>query len=384
MDTVETLRDLIAFPTVSVNPNKSLIDYVAARLRAVGAAVTLIDDETGQKANLYATIGPQDVPGVLLSGHTDVVPVEGQAWTVPPFEMTSSNDKLFGRGTTDMKGFVASALCAAERAAQRALKTPLHLAFSYDEEIGCVGVRSMIDMLAAAPFRPLCCIVGEPTQMTIATGHKGKTGCKVTCRGREAHSALAPAGLNAIYLATDVINAIRDIQAEIEQAASRDADYDVPYTTLHVGRIEGGIALNIVPNIASFIFEIRNIAADDPDLILDLIRKRAKTFLAPLQDAFPEASIEIDVFNTYPHLSTEKEADVVSFVKSLTGGNGTMKVAFGTEGGLFSSKLGIPTVVCGPGSMDQGHKPDEFIARAELDKCDAMMARLLQRLEIGL
>lgn len=384
MSTKDILRDLIAFPTVSVNPNRDLIDHCAGILEGVGAEITIIEDETGTKANLYATIGPRVRPGVLLSGHTDVVPIDGQDWTVPAFELTEKDGNLYGRGAADMKGFVASALNAAIEASRRDLKTPLHLALSYDEEIGCVGVHSMLDMLAAAPFRPLFCIVGEPTSLSVATGHKGKTGCIATCRGREGHSALAPFALNAIYMANDLIAAIRGIQAEVIETGGRDDGYDVPYTTLHVGVIQGGAALNIVPNLCTFKFEIRNIVDDDPEPILDRIRAAATEIAAQAHGDFPEAAIEIEVFNRYPSLGTPEDAEVVNFVKSLSGANGVMKVAFGTEGGLFDQKLGVPTVICGPGSMRQGHKPDEFVSVEQLAKCDAMLAKLVDRLVAGL
>lgn len=384
MNTKTILRDLIQFPTVSADPNRALIDYCANLLKNAGADVKIIEDGTGHKANLYATIGPLGMPGVLLSGHTDVVPTEGQHWSVAPFEMTEADGKLFGRGTTDMKGFVASALSIALEASKKDLKTPLHIALSYDEEIGCVGVRSMIDMLSAAPFRPQFCIVGEPTLMSVATGHKGKTACKVICTGHEAHSALAPTALNAIHLVCDIISFIRNMQEEISHSSAQDSDYDIPYTTLHVGKIEGGVALNIVPNQSSFLFEIRNLREDNPEILINKIKEHAEKLLKPLHAAFPEAAVDFTITNTYPPLSTAKDAEVVSFVKSLSGSNATIKVAFGTEGGLFSSELGIPTVVCGPGSMEQGHKPDEFIHIEQLDKCDAMLDSLLQRLISGI
>jgi acetylornithine deacetylase len=384
MNTQDILRDLIAFQTVSANANRALIDYCADLLRTAGADITIIEDATGQKANLYATIGPKDLPGVLLSGHTDVVPIEGQNWTVPPFQMTQADGNLFGRGTTDMKGFVASAMKAALNAGMRELKTPLHLALSYDEEIGCIGVRSMIEMLDNAPFRPRLCIVGEPTLMAVATGHKGKSAYQVTCTGREAHSALAPTALNAIHLACDMISFIRDLQIEIANGDVQDDDYDVPYSTLHVGKVEGGVALNIVPNQAGFIFEIRNVSQDNPDALLAKIKDHAESVLSPLRATFPEATINVTMTNSYPPLDTSKDAEVVGFVKSLTGANCTIKVAFGTEGGLFSSQLGIPTVICGPGSMSQGHKPDEFVSIDQLDKCDAMLDALIERLVVGI
>ena len=384
MNTQDILGDLIAFPTVSADSNRALIDYCANLLRTVDADITIIEDLGGHKANLYATIGPKDVGGVLLSGHTDVVPVEGQDWTTPPFQMTAQGGNLFGRGTADMKGFVACALSAALSAGKRNLKTPLHLALSYDEEIGCVGVRSMIEMLANAPFRPRLCIVGEPTLMAVATGHKGKSAYRVTCTGVEAHSALAPTGLNAIHMACDMITGLRDLQHQIASGALLDDDYDVPYSTIHVGKMSGGVALNIVPNHSEFMFEIRNISQDDPQDFLADIQAHADQVLAPLRRDFPNAAIDIDMTNTYPPLDTSKDAEIVGFVKSLTGTNSTIKVAFGTEGGLFASQLNIPTVICGPGSMAQGHKPDEFVSVEQLEKCDAMLAALLDRLERGI
>ena len=384
MTTVAKLDRLIGFDTTSRHDNRALIDWIAEILRPLGAEVVIVPDETGGKANLYATIGPRDRAGVLLSGHTDVVPVDGQDWTVPAFRMTEKDGRYFGRGTTDMKGFIAAALTAAEAASRRDLTTPLHLAFSYDEEIGCVGVRSLIEMLRKAPFRPAFCIVGEPTQMAVATGHKGKTAIEVECIGLEGHSALAPFAMNAIYMATDLITAIRAEQQRIAGDGARDGDYDVPYSTLHTGRIAGGGALNIVPNSCRFAWEIRNVAEDDPMQILATLRAAADEIVAAAQKVAPDADITFRISNTYPGLSTPPTAAVVDFVKGLTGANGTIKVAFGTEGGLFSSELGVPSVVCGPGSMAQGHKPDEFITRDQLDACDRMLMALVDRLEQGL
>ena len=383
MDTLDILDTLLSFDTTSVNPNRSLIDFVQERLNDVGAHVQIIEAPEGGKANLYATIGPTDKPGVLLSGHTDVVPVDGQDWSVPPFAMTVKDGRAYGRGAADMKGFVACALSAAIKASRQSLETPLHLAFSYDEEIGCVGVRSIIDMLAAAPFRPSFCIVGEPTSLAIATGHKGKTACRVVCTGRAAHSALAPTGLNAIHLATDFIAALRELQLRLATTGSMDDDYDVPYTTVHVGKITGGMALNIVPDHCELLFEIRNLAQDDPEVLLAEIKDIAARIATAEQARVRDAAIEIEVFNTYPGLDTAMDAQIVSFMRSLTDANHTMKVAFGTEGGLFSSRLGIPTVVCGPGSMEQGHKADEFVSLEQLERCDTMLGRLVTMLQSG-
>jgi acetylornithine deacetylase len=298
--------------------------------------------------------------------------------------MTRRDGLLFGRGAADMKGFVACALAAVLKASKMRLNTPLHLALSYDEEIGCIGVRSLIETLQAAPTRPALCIVGEPTGMQVATGHKGKVGARAVCRGREGHSALAPLALNAIYLGCDFVSALRAEQERLARDGARDGDYDVPYTTLHVGTMNAGVALNIVPNLCQLDFEIRNIAADDADKILGRLRNEAARIVAAASTIAPEAAIEIDVVNTYPGLDTPTNSQAVAFVKSLTGANGTIKVSFGTEGGLFSRDLATPTVVCGPGSMMQGHKPDEFISIEQMSRCDDMLAKLLDRLAAGL
>jgi acetylornithine deacetylase len=379
MTTLELLDRLIAFPTVSRDPNRELIEFVRQFLAERGIASDLYLAEAGRKANLFATIGPTEKPGVMLSGHTDVVPVDGQNWSKDPFRMALADGKAYGRGTTDMKGFLACALALADRAARESLATPIHLAFSHDEEVGCVGVRSMIDGLAADAVRPRFAIVGEPTSMRIATGHKGKIGARATCCGVAGHSALAPRALNAIHLACDFIDALRERQDHIEREGPRDDDYDVPYTTLHVGRIDGGTALNIVPSRCTVDFEIRNIEQDDAGALLDRLMNEAAAITARHRDTFPQAHIGIDVFNEYPGLATPADAEVVRFVGSLAPSQDLSKVDFGTEGGLFSKRLGVPVVICGPGSMNQGHKPDEFIALDQLEVCDHMMERLLDR-----
>lgn len=384
MSTLDYLEKLLSFDTTSAHSNSELITWVQSELLAMGAIVKIIPNEDGSKANLFATLGPKDIGGVMLSGHTDVVPVTGQDWTVPAFSMNRRDGKVFGRGTTDMKGFIASMMTAAREASVQNLKTPLHLALSYDEEVGCIGVRSMIDMLNNAPIRPQMCIVGEPTGLLVATGHKGKIAARAKCIGCAGHSALAPFAVNALYLANDFITKLRKVQETLRLGATQDHDYDVPYTTLHVGRIKGGGALNIVPHLCELDFEIRNLAQDDAAEILNNLTQAAKSIALEAQNIASEANIEIEVFNTYPGLDTASNEPVVGFVKSLTGANSTIKVAYGTEGGLFDQRLGVPTVVCGPGDMAQGHKPDEFITETQLSACDAMLDNLIQRLIIGL
>lgn len=375
---------LMAYDTTSHRSNLDLMHFAAGLLAEAGVSATLIPDASGTKANLYATIGPQGPGGVMLSGHTDTVPVTGQSWTHPPHALTLQDGRYYGRGAADMKGFVACALEAARIAAGRTLASPLHLALSYDEEVGCLGVRSLIDLLAQAPHRPRFCIVGEPTSMQIATGHKGKTALRATFTGREGHSALAPLALNALHLAADFIAGLRDLQAQIAQMGAQDGDYDVPYSTVHAGLMQGGVQVNIVPNHATVDFEIRALAEDDPAALIARIEAMAQAITAPHLARFPEAAIRVERLWDYPGLGTKPGAEVVRFVRALTGANGTVKVAFGTEGGLFDARLGIPTVVCGPGSMAQGHKPDEYVSADQISRCRAMLAALVDRLEQGI
>ena len=297
MHSYQILEKLISFNTISSNSNLELMSFCENLLKDIGAKISIIKNHEENKCNLFATIGSSNKPGIILSGHTDVVPIEGQSWTTNPFKLTEKNNKLYGRGTADMKSFVACALHAAIKGSEMNLQTPLHLAFSYDEEIGCVGVRSMIDMLKTLSLKPLFCIVGEPTSMQIASGHKGKVNVSASLKGKEAHSALSPNGLNAIYLATTLINEIQAIQSKIKSNSNHDEDFEVPYTTLQVGKIEGGVAVNIVPSSSSFLFEIRNLSEDNPNVILNEIEKIAKDLVKKNIDKFPDTSIKIKISN---------------------------------------------------------------------------------------
>ena len=377
---LDILEQLIAFPTVSRDGNIALIRYIEALLQQAGIASTLYVGAGGDRASLFATVGPQGPGGVVLSGHTDVVPVEGQAWTSDPFRLRNADGKLYGRGSADMKGFVACAIEALIAAKHQKLARPLHLALSYDEEIGCVGVRPMLTELAKAGIRPEWVLIGEPTEMQVATGHKGKTGIRATCCGHAAHSALSPTGLNAIHLAADLLAEIRAMQAEIERAGVRDGDYDVPYTTLHAGVIKGGTALNIVPDACEMLFEIRNIAEDNPKTFMDQFFERAEAIAVRERSRFPEADIKIEIFNEYPGLGTDATGAISQQAIALSGQPNRIKVAFGTEGGLFQEFLQTTAIVCGPGSMEQGHKPDEFVSLAQMQACRAMLARLVDGL----
>jgi acetylornithine deacetylase len=374
------LEKLIAFPTVSRDSNLDLIAYVQGVLKNLGVNSNLVHNEDGTKANLWATIGPADISGVALSAHTDVVPVVGQNWSSDPFVLNKRDGKLYGRGSADMKGFIACCLAMAELAMTRDLKTPIHFAFSYDEEIGCIGVRRLLEMLKTLPIRPRFCIVGEPTMLQVVTAHKGKLGYRVTAHGLEAHSSLAPIGVNAIYMACDLIAEIRRIQTDIAEHSARDGEYEVAYTTLHVGKISGGVAMNIVPNDASFDFEIRYLPEDDGVAIAERIKTAAENVATGFRKIYPDARFTFADLQSYPALNTPVDSDVVNFVRTLTGGNSTGKITFGTEGGLFQKELGIPAVVCGPGNIAVAHKPDEFVSEDQMKLCDEMLARLVEKL----
>jgi len=373
----EILARLVSMPTVSRTSNVAIADHAARILLDAGFDVAVVEAGEGRR-NLFASIGPRDRKGVVLSGHTDVVPVDGQSWTSDPFRLTERGGRLYGRGAADMKGFLACVLNAARSVEPRALKRPLHIALSCDEEIGCVGVRPLLEQLHRQGVTAALCVVGEPTSMRVATSHKGKLAARALCLGREAHSALAPQGLNAIHLAGDLVQALRTCQSELATQTDLESLFDLPYSTVHAGLISGGVALNIVPARCALDFEIRNLPTVAAEVILDRIRAEARQIVARYGDA--AADIIIDVTGGYPGLHTP--AGDLGDTVSLLGGNDRIGLSFGTEAGLFRETLGCPTVVCGPGSMDQGHKPDEFITLDQLDQCDAMLQRLLQRLSI--
>lgn len=373
---LDILDRLVACASVTAGPNKDISDYIRDFLAARGAKVTRIAGPSNDRFGLVATLGPENAGGVVLSGHTDVVPVTGQRWTRRPFALSREGDKLYGRGTTDMKGFLACMLYAADAASKNTLRAPLKLVFSYDEEIGCVGIQHMAPALPAALGAPRACIVGEPTEMTVATGHKGKIAFKATCLGQAGHSALAPRFVNAIHLAADFVLALRTLQADLKRTGIQDPAFAIPYSTVHVGEIHGGQALNIVPEEAHLTFELRHLAEDTPEHLLERIEAAAHQ----IARAHPQGRINLEKRAAYPALDVPQDSDIVTFCQSLVETNACGKVAFGTEAGVFQA-LGIPTIVCGPGSMeDQGHKADEYITLFELQTCTRMMDRLVETL----
>jgi acetylornithine deacetylase len=373
----DILSALVGFDTVSRNSNLELIAWVETYLDGLGVKHERIYDDTGKKSNLWATVGPADVPGFILSGHTDVVPVDDQNWTDSPFRLTERDGKLYGRGSTDMKGYVACCLAAVPDMLKSNLRKPLHLAFSYDEEVGCIGARGIVAKLPERPAKPIACFVGEPTEMDVVIGHKAKRSLKVTVHGRTCHSSLAPMGVNSVEYAARVIAKIRDISDRMAKSGARDELYDVPFTTGHTGYLHGGTALNIVPDTATFEFEFRTIAADKSATLAKEVIDYARNELEPEMKAVaPEAGFDFEDRSEFAGLNTAENAEVTLLAKQLTGRNSHSKVAYGTEAGLYSD-AGVPTIVCGPGNIDQAHKADEFIRINELEKCGTFLDRLI-------
>ena len=378
---IELLKTLVGFDTTSYNSNLELIEFIQSYLSSYNVESTLIHDESGKKANLYATIGRTDIGGVMLSGHTDVVPVEGQDWGTNPFSLIESDDKFYGRGSADMKSFIALVLSRVPEMTSVELKKPIHLAFSYDEEIGCVGVKRMLDLLEHQPIKPSCCIIGEPTGMEVVIGHKGKHATRVKIRGLACHSGQSPFGVNAIDFASELIVYIRKLAHEKSQNGPFDKDYEVPYTTLHTGVVKGGTALNIVPNFCQFDFEIRHLYEEDPQHLLDQIKDFARDHLETEMHLIDtDTGFDFETLATYPGLLTDPGIEFVTYIKGLLDNDAHSKVIFGSEGGLFQKRLGTPTLVCGPGNIDQAHKANEYISLDQLQKGGNFLDRLLESL----
>lgn len=377
---VDLLAELVAFDTTSHRSNLPLIEFVEDYLARHGVAARRVSGETDEKANLYATIGPADRAGVMLSGHTDTVPVSGQNWTVEPFRLTADGERLYGRGTTDMKGFLAAVLAAVPELVAADLAVPVHLAFSHDEETGCLGVRTLLTDLAEQPVRPAACLVGEPTSMRPATAHKGKLAVRLHVRGRACHSGMAPEGVNAIHAAARLATRVEKMAAEKATRGPFDERFAIPHTTLQVGTIQGGTALNIVPQDCWLDVEIRNVPADDPEALLGELMALAASLEGEMRETHPEAGIRLEPLHDYPGLSMADDHALVEFILSLLDERELERIGYGAEAGLFQRELGIPTVICGPGSMAQGHQPDEFVTRDQLARCEAFLGRLIAAL----
>jgi acetylornithine deacetylase len=371
----DLLARLVAFDTTSRASNLALIDFVEQYLTGFGVKAQRVYDTERSKANLFATVGPDDRPGIVLSGHTDVVPVDGQAWTLPAFELSERDGRLYGRGTADMKGYIACVLALVPKLVAAPLRLPVHIALSYDEEVGCLGVRSLLAALATRPVKPMLCIIGEPTELKPVLGHKGKLAMRCEVHGQACHSAYAPQGVNAIEYAARLIGELGRIGDDLQ--AERNPRFDPPYTTVQTGVISGGQALNIVPEACRFDFEVRALPGQDPTQVSERLQAYAQAELLPrMRQVSSQSAIRFNPLSAYPGLTTDIHSQAAALIARFCGSDAFGTVAFGTEGGLFHA-AGIPTVVCGPGSMEQGHKPDEFVSQAQLDACDLMLERVL-------
>ena len=376
------IEKLISFDTTSRESNLGLIEWVRDYLLGHGLESTLVYDATRRKANLFATIhgrrGPQGKSGIVLSGHTDVVPVDGQDWDTDPFKATIRDGRLYARGACDMKGFIGVALAMTPTFVAADLAMPLHFALSYDEEVGCIGVRGLIEQLTREGFKAAGVIVGEPTSMQVIVAHKGKRSYRCQVRGREAHSALTPQGVNAIEYAARVITHIRHIADRMGQIETRDNDFDVPFTTLQTGTIRGGTATNIVPRECVFDWEFRYLPGADPDALEYEVRAYAKSLEPEMRKVAEDAGIEITLSSDAPGSYLGADHAVTQLAIALSRNPATAKVAYATEAGLFE-KAGLPSIICGPGSIDQAHKPNEYCDIAQLVQCELFMDRLVEK-----
>lgn len=377
---VDAINQAIAFSTVSRESNLQLIEWAKAQLERIGTRCRLTYDGERRKANLFASLGPDEPGGVVLSGHTDVVPVDGQKWDTDPFRAESDGERIYGRGTSDMKGFVATALALAPEFVANGLRQPLHLALSYDEEIGCIGVRGLIADLAHAGIRPSSVIVGEPTSMRVVIGHKGKHGYRCKVRGFACHSAYAPQGVNAVEAAAEIIAYLKGMARRFRDQGPFDALFDVSHTTVHTGVIHGGTALNIVPKECSFDFEFRHLPGDRPEALFEEVKQFAERELLPeMQRVDPASGFEWEVLSLMPGLDVTTDSDTARLALGLTEMRDVGKVSYGTEASLFQA-AGMPAVVCGPGSIDQAHKPNEYVSLDQIAQCEAFLRRLMQRM----
>ena len=377
------LDRLVAFDTTSARSNLALVDHAAGLLSDLGADIRLTTDEGGGKANLWATLGPADRPGIVLSGHTDVVPVDGQDWSSDPFRAERRDGRVYGRGTADMKGFLAACLALAPDFAAARLAVPVHFALSYDEEVGCIGVRRLLADLETLPVRPRLCIVGEPTEMQVILAHKGKKSVRCTVHGHECHSALNHQGVNAVEIAAELVAFLRRMQRRLREHGPFEAGFDPPYTTVHTGTIHGGTALNIVPRECRFEFELRHLPRHDPEDLMAELRAFAQSLVPEMLAVSPAAGVTLDETNTTAGLAADEASEAVALARRLAGlgeEGQSGKVAFTTEAGLFQAAA-IPAVVCGPGSIAQAHKPDEFIAVEQLARAERFLRALLA--EVG-
>ena len=374
--TKQILSDLIAFPTVSVDSNLDMISYLAARLKDCGAKVEIFHDETGKKANLFATLGPQIDGGIVLSGHSDVVPVTDQDWTTDPFVMDERHGRLYGRGTCDMKGFIAATVAMAPHFAQRVTNTPLHFAFTYDEETGCIGAGHLVEALKERNITPRLAIIGEPTSMRIIEGHKGCFEYSTRFQGLEGHGSAPDLGVNAVEYAARYVSRLLELKAKLTTMAPDSSRFEPPWTTVNVGALHGGSVHNVIAPKAQVDWEMRPVQASDASFVKAALHAYCEDELLPaMRKVYPDAQIDTEVVGEVAGLIPEDDNEARKLLMELTGANGADLVPFGTEAGLFQS-MGMDVVVCGPGSIEQAHKADEFIALDQLADCLKLLEKL--------
>ncbi|ACL58559.1 acetylornithine deacetylase [Methylobacterium nodulans] len=377
-DVQQILADLVAFPSVCRTPNGAIVAYVREHLARHGIAAQIIPGPEGDRSNLFATLGPREVPGYILSAHLDVVPAPAAGWTGDPFRLRRAGDRLIGRGAVDMKGFVACLLATLPEIG-RDLQRPLHIALSYDEEVGCVGVRHLIARLPEFCAPPLGCIVGEPSDLHPVLRHKGKVAGRLIVRGRAGHSSRPDLAENAVHHAADLVGLVRDLHERLSREGPFHPAFEPPASTLQVGVIAGGTSVNVVPDQCAIDWEARAIPGTDPMALHAALEEAIAAWLAPLQAEGRPVQVESEVLSGYPALDLPDHADLRAMAEDLSGREARGAVSFGTEAGLYQA-AGIPAIICGPGSIAQAHKPDEFIAAADLDACCAMLRRLAARL----
>lgn len=374
--TTRILSDLIAFPTVSADSNLQMINYLANRLDDCGAQVDVLLDETGKKANLFATLGPQCDGGIVLSGHSDVVPVTDQDWSSDPFEMIERDGLLFGRGTCDMKGFIAATLAMAPLYAQRVGDKPVHFAFTYDEETGCIGAGHLAQTLVERSLKPAIAIIGEPTSMRIIEGHKGCFEYTTRFQGLEGHGSSPDLGVNAVEYAVRYVTRLLELRDDLKTRTPANSRFDPPWTTINIGALHGGSVHNVIAPKAQVDWEMRPVQASDATYVKDAVRAYCDNVLLPaMRTIYPDAYIETEVLGEVGGLLPTDNNEALRIMSELTGANGAGVVPFGTEAGIFQS-LGMDVVVCGPGSIDQAHKADEFLAVDQLGQCLTMLEKL--------
>jgi len=375
------IERLIEFNTVSRDSNLGLIEWVRDYLKAQGATTRLTHDATGRKANLFATLGDSPKPGLILSGHTDVVPVDGQQWDTDPFKVVEHDGKLFARGSADMKGFIGVILAQAPKFVAalngKRLDAPLHYALSYDEEVGCLGVRGLIRDLEEHAIRPGGCVVGEPTSMQPIIAHKGTHRFRCAVRGREAHSSYVTHGVNAIEYAARLVVYIRQIADRLAQIERRDYGFTVPYSTLSTGLIRGGIAANVIPKDCEFHFDMRTLPQASPEALHQEIRAYAEELAREMRRIDPESGIDLVWASQTAGLAAAEADAIVQWAMRLSEHSTVGKVSYGTEAGLFQ-QMGVPTVICGPGDIAEAHRPNEFVALEQLARCETFMGRILE------